>query len=266
MGKGHTYVSKSFNDQGIIEYDDIENKTWNTLINRQIKAIENRACPEYIEGIAKLQFEMDRIPQIRDLNKRLGAFMGWGVAPVQAVIKADEFFSLLANKKFPMATFIRIPEELDYLQEPDVFHEIFGHCPLLTHKAYATFVHEYGKLAHAAPKNLRKILFRLFWFTVEFGILKPDENFKAYGSGILSSPKETIYSVESNIPERKAFDPLVAMRTPFRIDIIQPIYFYLKSLDDLYKILDYDLIKLATQARELGDFPPSFEPHEIIGT
>ncbi len=266
MGKGHTYFSKPINQNGLIDYSEIENNTWNILINRQLLAIQNRACPEYIDGIKQLKFEMDKIPQMIDLNKKLGAFMGWGVSPVLAVIKADEFFSLLANKKFPMATFIRIPEELDYLQEPDVFHEIFGHCPLLTHKAYATFVHEYGKMANAAPAKLRKILFRLFWFTVEFGILKTANGFKAYGSGILSSPKETVYSVESDIPQRLPFDPKVVMRTPFRIDIIQPVYFYLNSLDDLYKILDYDLIKLAIEAKELGDFPPSFEPNEIIGT
>jgi len=144
--------------------------------------------------------------------------------------------------------------------EPDIFHEFFGHCPLLTNKAYAEFMHAFGKIALEAKPKDRVQLFRLFWFTIEFGLINTPKGLRAYGGGILSSFGETTYALESFVPERKPFDPIEALRTPFRIDILQPIYFVIDSFDQLFHLIDRDLMKLLAEARELGDHPPKFEP------
>jgi phenylalanine-4-hydroxylase len=188
---------------------------------------------------------------------------GWSVAPVEALISFEHFFELLANKQFPAASFIRVPEELDYLQEPDIFHELFGHCPMLTDPTFADFTHEYGKLGlHATPKE-RAYLARLYWFTVEFGLIQTAQGLKIYGGGILSSYGETLYALDSDIPERKPFDILTMLRTPYRYDIMQTIYYVLNSLDDLYQIMQQDLKALIQQAITMGMLPPTFPPVKI---
>ena len=255
-----TYISKQPNSQGLIDWTADENKTWNTLITRQSEIVKTRACPEFLEGLNRIGFSQDRVPQHTEINKRLKDFSGWEVEVVPALIPAKEFFTLLANKKFPAASFIRIPQELDYIQEPDIFHEFYGHVPLLTFSEYANFMEEFGKLALSiSPKDRRRI-FRIFWFTVEFGLLKTPGGVKAYGGGMLSSIHETVYSVESPLPQRLDFDPLTALRTPYRIDIPQPLYYVLENFTDLYKILDTDLLRLLEESKELGDFGPLFEP------
>lgn len=255
-----TYVSKQPNAQGLIDWTAEENKTWNTLITRQSEIVKTRACPEFLEGLERIGFSQDRVPQHTEINKRLADFTGWEVEVVPALIPAKEFFTLLANKKFPAASFIRIPEELDYIQEPDIFHEFYGHVPLLTFPDYANFMEEFGKLAlSVAPKDRRR-LFRLFWFTIEFGLLKTPQGIKAYGGGMLSSIHETVWSTESPEPKRVDFDPLAALRTPYRIDIPQPLYYVLNDFKDLFKILDQDVIALMEKSKDLGDFEPLFQP------
>lgn len=255
-----TYISKQPNSQGLIDWTTDENKTWNSLITRQSEIVRTRACPEFLEGLSRIGFSQDRVPQHSEINKRLKDFSGWEVEVVPALIPAKEFFTLLANKKFPAASFIRIPQELDYIQEPDIFHEFYGHVPLLTFNEYANFMEEFGKIALSiSPKDRRRI-FRIFWFTVEFGLLKTPNGIKAYGGGMLSSIHETVYSVESPLPQRVDFDPLSALRTPYRIDIPQPLYYVLENFTDLYKILDTDLVGLLEESKELGDFRPLFEP------
>lgn len=256
--KGTKYVSKQPNAQGLIDWTDDENRTWNTLITRQTEIVKTRASQEFLEGLDRIGFTRDRVPQHTEINRRLKDFSGWEVEVVPALIPAKEFFTLLANKKFPAASFIRIPEELDYIQEPDIFHEFYGHVPLLTFNDYARFMEEFGKLAlSVAPKD-RSRLFRVFWFTIEFGLLKTDKGIRAYGGGMLSSIHETVYSVESDVPKREPFDALTALRTPYRIDIPQPLYYVLDSFKDLYKILDQDLVGLMEESKALGDFAPLF--------
>lgn len=255
-----TYVSKQPNAEGLIDWSADENKTWNTLITRQSDIVKTRACQEFLEGLERIGFSQDRVPQHTEINRRLKDFSGWEVEVVPALIPAKEFFTLLANKKFPAASFIRLPQELDYIQEPDIFHEFYGHVPLLTFSDYANFMEEFGKLALSiSPKDRRRI-FRLFWFTIEFGLLKSPQGIKAYGGGMLSSIHETVYSVESPLPKRVDFDPLTALRTPYRIDIPQPLYYVLDKFSDLFKILDQDILRLLEESKELGDFAPLFEP------
>jgi phenylalanine-4-hydroxylase len=261
MGKGTTYESRMPDEKGHIEWTDTENETWAKLITRQTDIIQGRACDEYMKGLEILDFPKDRIPQLYELNEKLGAATGWGVEAVPAVIQPKEFFTLLANKKFPAATFIRTPEELDYLQEPDIFHEVYGHCPLITNQAYADFLETFGKLALTTEPKDRRILFRLFWFTIEFGLVKTKDGLRAYGGGILSSIGETQYCL-SDEPETAPFDSLDVLRTPFRIDIMQPLYYVLEEFDDLFHILDNVVMDKLNESKKLGSFPPKYPPKE----
>ncbi len=259
MGNGHKYISKFPNEKGLIEWDQLENQTWEKLITRQREIIKNRACDEFIHGLELIQFSQQKVPQPKDVNERLMSTTGWQIKPVEALIPAEEFFTLLANKTFPAACFIRIPEELDYIQEPDIFHELYGHCPLLTNQVYANFMFEFGKLAlKASPKDRRR-LFRIFWFTIEFGMINTKNGLRAYGGGILSSINETVYCTDSPIPVKMDFDPLNSLRTPYRIDIIQPLYYVINSFDDLYNLLNLDLLEMVQESKKLGDFNPLFK-------
>jgi phenylalanine-4-hydroxylase len=252
------YTAKIADESGYIPFDATENSTWHTLVERQDKIVQHRACSSFIEGLATLNMPRDRVPQCRDINIVLQECTGWGVEPVPAIIPQDQFYGLLANRRFPAASFIRIPEELDYLPEPDIFHELYGHCPLLTNQAYADFLQWYGEMALQTDARGQLILARLFWFTIEFGLLKKDNKFYAYGGGILSSKEETIYAVESDIPERRPLDILETLRTPYCTTIIQPLYFYIEDMNDLYKIQDCDLLALLKQVDAEGDIEFSF--------
>lgn len=258
MKKKHIYHSIPLDNNGRANYSTTENETWSFLFKRQKELVQTRASKEFLKGIELLNFS-SHIPQHFEVTNILESITGWGVEPVPALIQPLEFFTLLSRKKFPAANFIRIPEEIDYIQEPDVFHELFGHCPLLTNQAYADFMNEYGKLALTVDHKTQMRLFRLFWFTIEFGLILEEDKMKAYGGGILSSKSEVIYSVESTVPERRMLDPLDALRTPFRIDILQPVYFVIKSYDELFQLIDKNPIKLAQQSFELEDFPAKFE-------
>lgn len=258
MTKTTKYVSKKPDANGFVQYTIEENKTWEILYKRQFEIIQGRACDEYLEGLEYLKLSQNEIPQIPEVNKKLKAKTGWEVYPVAALIGFNTFFSLLADRKFPCATFIRTREELEYLQEPDIFHEIFGHCPMLTDKVYADFMQKYGELGVGAPKAVQKLLARLYWFTVEFGLINTEKGLKCYGGGILSSIGETTYSLEDSKPKRVPFDALEALRTPYRIDIMQPIYFIIDSFDDLYKSMDHKVLKLIDKALELGEHQPLY--------
>lgn len=262
MNKKSSYVAKPVDVNGNVNYTDEENQVWHELITRQTSIIQDRACDEYMHGLKILDLPKDRVPQCHEISKKLQSVTGWELEPVPALIPFDQFFYLLSTHKFPAATFIRRREELDYLQEPDIFHEVFGHCPLLTNEAYANFTHTYGKLGLKANEEDRVLLARLYWFTIEFGLIKSKNGIKAYGGGILSSISETPYSIESDIPERKPFDVLDVLRTPYRIDIKQPIYFVINNFDVLFHLIDMDLIDLIAKARRLGMHAPVYETSE----
>lgn len=257
--KKSTYVSKPVDTAGNVAYTPEENSVWHELITRQLPHMQGRACDEYMHGLKLLNFPNDRIPQCHEVTKVLQETTGWALEPVPALIPFDRFFHLLANKKFPAATFIRRREELNYLQEPDIFHEAFGHSPLLTNQHYADFTHTYGKLGLNATPEDRVMLAKLYWFTIEFGLIQTDKGLRAYGGGILSSIGETTYALESPIPQRKPFDVIDVLRTPYRIDIMQPIYFVINSFDTLFELTELDLIGLIRKARQLGLHKPLYE-------
>lgn len=251
-----TYIAKPVDANGVAAYTNEENAVWHQLITRQFPIVQNRACSEYIRGLELLNLPKDRVPQCYEVSEVLRDLTGWCLEPVPALISFDHFFNLLANRRFPAATFIRRQEEIDYLKEPDIFHEIFGHCPLLTNPAYAEFTHTYGKLGLNASPEERILLARLFWFTNEFGLINTPEGLRIYGGGILSSASETVYCLESDIPIRKPFNLMDALRTPYRIDEIQPIYFVLNNFDQMFNLIKIDLMTYVRQARVLGEYVP----------
>ena len=259
MPKTTQYASRESDGSGHIAWSTEENQIWSELYSRQIPLVKERACDEYIEGLRLLNLSENCIPQLPDINRVLLERTGWQTAEVPALIPFGEFFRLLANKQFPVATFIRSEDEFDYLQEPDVFHEIFGHCPLLTNPAFAHFTHTYGKLGYAASPKERQYLARLYWFTVEFGLVNTQEGLRIYGGGILSSPQETRDALENTQAVRREMEPLEAIRTPYRIDIIQPVYYVLDSLSSLFDLADSDIMGLVEKGRSLGLHPAMFE-------
>ncbi|NRA71403.1 MAG: phenylalanine 4-monooxygenase [Gammaproteobacteria bacterium] len=259
MAKVTKYQAKIPDKHGYISYSQEEHDIWRELITRQMSWIKDTACDEFLAGLSRLNLPMDRVPQLEELNVVLRQATGWETAPVPALIGFEQFFNLLANKKFPVATFIRSREELDYLQEPDIFHEIFGHCAMLTNQHFADFTEHYGKLGLKASKQERVYLARLYWFTVEFGLVKSHDGLRIIGGGILSSPGETDYAYRKEA-DIQPLDPLTVFRTPYRIDIMQPQYFVLDDMAHLTALTKLDLMSIVRQAISLGLLPAKFEP------
>jgi phenylalanine-4-hydroxylase len=252
MSKSTRYCAKEPDEYGTIEWTEEENGIWHDLIVQQLAGIKDKACDEFLAGLDIINFPTHRIPQLAEISNVLEGLTGWRLARVAALINFDEFFHLLANKQFPVATFIRSRADFDYLQEPDIFHEMFGHCPLLTHPAFAHFTHIYGQIGLNASKEDRVFLARLYWFTIEFGLLRTPQGLRIYGGGILSSPGETQYSLACEDAQRYPMNVLEVLRTPYRIDILQPIYFIINRLSELSDITRLDIIGLIDQARKLG--------------
>lgn len=262
MAKGTEYTSKVPDKTGFISYTKEENDVWADLVKRQKAILPGLVCDAYLHGLDILRLPEDRVPQLKEVDKILEKETGFGVEAVPALISPKRFFELLANRKFPAATFIRSREEFDYLQEPDVFHEIWGHCPMLTNKTYTDFLQKYGELALGLDEKYIWMLQRLFWFTVEFGLIQEKGHDKPliYGAGIASSSGESPYAVNSDIPERKSFDVLDIFRTPYRIDIFQTVYFVIEDLEQIFEVVKQDLVPVMEKALVLGMHEPTFPP------
>ena len=256
------YVSHQPDAEGLIKYSTEEHQVWQRLFLRQAKLLPGRASDAFLKGLKRLSLTADTIPQLPEVSYKLKEATGWQVVAVPALISARAFFELLASRRFPAATFIRSEEELDYVKEPDIFHELFGHCPMLTDQIYADFLHDYAAKVLTFPESDWALLQRLFWFTVEFGLIKTSQGLRAYGGGILSSISETVYSVESDLAMRVLFDPVVAFRTPYRIDRLQPIYFVIDEYHQLYEFVTLNIAELLERARSLGEYPPFFPVDE----
>lgn len=262
MAKTSAYEAKVPDAAGLIAYSDDEHAVWRDLYARQMEIIDGRVCDAFMRGLKTLDLSPERIPQPTEVSALLRETTGWEVEPVPALINFDRFFALLSAKRFPAASFIRTRKDMDYLQEPDIFHEIFGHTAMLTHQGFADFTEAYGKAGASASHAERVMLARLYWFTVEFGLLNTADGVRIYGGGIASSPGETVYAVESPEPIRRPFDPVDALRTPYRIDIYQSVYYVLDRLDDLFELAGADLLGLIRKARALGEFSATFPPKQ----
>ncbi len=259
MPKSSRYQAKTVTSQGLIEYTEEEDEVWELLYQRQMALLPERVCQPFLDGLAELSLPTDRVPQPKHLSKSLLEMTGWQIEPVPALINFDLFFQLLSQRRFPAASFIRTKEDLEYLQEPDIFHEIFGHVTMLTNQAFADFTESYGKAGLTASKSERVLLARLYWFTVEFGLLQTAQGVRICGGGIASSPGETVHAIDASTPLRRPFDPIEALRTPYRIDIFQSVYYILDSLDELFELAQTDLLALIRQARALGPLTPTYD-------
>jgi phenylalanine-4-hydroxylase len=235
-------------DQGWSNYTAAEHATWETLFERQTKLLPSRACDEFVQGMRDLPMGADEIPDFKLLNEVLLLRTGWQVVAVPGLVPDDVFFEHLANRRFPAGQFIRKPHELDYLEEPDVFHDIFGHVPMLMNPAMADFIQAYGVGGLRAQK-LGKLanLARVYWYTVEFGLVKQADGLRIYGAGIASSHSESIFALDNASPNRIAFDLPRVMQTDYRIDDFQESYFVINSLDDLLALAKIDFAPLYEQ-------------------
>ena len=252
------YISKPADAAGRYAYTPEEDAVWGELFTRQMRFLQGRMAPAYLEGVAKLGLTDRAVPQVVEIDATLANLTGAGVVGVPAIIQPATFYELLAQRKFPVATFLRRREDMDYIEEPDLFHEVFGHCPLLTDPDYAKFIERFGKRAAALGKAYSWRMFRLFWFTIEFGMIRTPEGLRGFGAGIASSPAEAAHAT-SGRAEMLDFDLLTVLRTPYRIDIVQPVYFVIDSFAQLAASLDADVGALIDEAKRLGDLPARFE-------
>ncbi len=246
------YSAKQKNSEGLIHYSEQEHLVWKDLYAEQIQYVKQYMSKLYNDGLEMIALPEDHIPQCKEVSGILKETTGWSVEPVPALIGFNRFFTMLANKQFPAASFIRTREDFGYVKEPDIFHEIFGHTPLLTHQQIADFSQKIGVIGQHADKKDHSWLARLYWFTIEFGLIKQDEACLPLGSGLASSPTELHYASTSNIPYRAPFNLNAILRTPYRIDIKQPIYYVLESLDQLVDISASDVINEIHRAQKMG--------------
>ena len=251
-------------DQEWDRYTDVEHSTWQTLFKRQREILKGRSCAEFLAGIDELAMASDGIPDFRRLNDLLGRKTGWEIVAVPGLVPDEIFFDHLANRRFPSTCFIRKPEEMDYLEEPDVFHDVFGHVPLLVNPIFADYMQAYGKggLKAKSLGNLHNLA-RLYWYTVEFGLIRDDSGLRIYGAGILSSKGESVYCLEDPSPNRIAFDLRRVMRTKYEIDKFQRSYFVIDSFQQLFDAtVDPDFTPLYA---ELNHLPNIASDARIVG-
>ena len=223
-------------DQGWSEYTPDNHETWKMLYERQMGVLRPRVCQEYLDALDHLGFTADKIPNFNEVNERLRAATGWEIVATNGLIKSKPFFDMLTDRKFPSGFFIRDKDQLDYLEEPDIFHDLFGHIPLLTIPAYADYMHEYGKGgARALEYKTTKNLARLNWWTIEFGLIQKEDGLKLYGAGLCSSYGEAQYCLDDPSAHHIKFDLERCMRTQVYINDFQPCYFVIDSFEDLFE-------------------------------
>jgi phenylalanine-4-hydroxylase len=222
-------------EQNWSDYSEDEHAIWRLLFERQQRLLVGRACSDYLEGLQSLGVAASGIPDFRGLSDLLERATGWRIAAVPGIVPDELFFALLARRRFPSTCFIRRPDQLDYLEEPDVFHDICGHVPMLMNPVFADYMQAYGQGGLKALRlgHLRELA-RLYWYTVEFGLVRTPEGLRIYGSGILSSAGESLYCLDDPHPHRLRFDLRRVMRTRYHIDRYQETYFVIDDFAELF--------------------------------
>lgn len=221
-------------DQPRARYSESDHHTWARLYRRQSDLLAGRICQPFLDGLEAACIGADAIPDFSAMSEPIAAATGWRVVAVPGLVPDDVFFALLAERLFPAGWWIRQPDQFDYIEEPDVFHDVFGHVPLLMNPAYAGFIQAYGEAGLRARDAAElKQLARLYWYTVEFGLIRAAEGLRIFGAGIASSPGETIFALESPSPHRVALDAPRVMRTDYRIDDYQETYFVIDGFEAL---------------------------------
>lgn len=247
-------------------YNLAEHAMWDRLFARQSAMLPGRVAPAFLEGLDILRLSKRGIPDFAELSERLMATTGWQVVAVPGLVPEDVFFEHLANRRFVAGRFIRTPEQVDYLQEPDIFHDVFGHVPLLANPVFADYMQAYGRGGlRALEQGAIDRLARLYWYTVEFGLVRDgaegDGGLKLYGAGIVSSYGESIFALDNPSPNRLGFDLRRVMRTRYRIDDYQQNYFVIDSFDDLLRqTIETDFGPVYAEIAEQDDI----EPGEIV--
>jgi phenylalanine-4-hydroxylase len=247
-------------EQDYAQYSQADHDTYRRLYARQVQQLPGKACNEFIEAVQQLGAP-DRIPRFDAISERLIKATGWQVVSVPGLIPEEAFFALLAARKFPVTDWLRKPEEFDYIVEPDVFHDLFGHVPLLFNPTFADYMQAYGAGGLKASRlDACELLARLYWYTVEFGLIDTKDGLRAYGAGILSSAGELQYSVSSDEPRRVGFDLRRIMRTRYKIDSYQANYFVIDSFDQLFKATAPDFTPIYREVRAL----PVLEAGQVL--
>ena len=239
--------------QDYAAYTAADHDTYRRLYERQSALLPGLACDAFIQALPSLGIK-DHIPRFEEINERLYQATRWEIVTVPGLIPELPFFSLLANRKFPVTDWIRTPAEFDYIVEPDVFHDLFGHVPLLFNPVFADYVQRYGAgglKAHAL--GACEQLSRLYWYTIEFGLIRQADGLRAYGAGILSSAGELRHAVESDIPNKIPLSPLRAMRTRYKIDSYQQTYFVIDDFQQLFDMTEPDFTPLYQQVKALPE-------------
>jgi phenylalanine-4-hydroxylase len=243
-------------DQNWAGYSQAEHDVWITLYERQTAMLEGRACEPFLKGLEALDLHRSGIPDFARINVELNRLTGWSVVAVPGLVPDEVFFDHLANRRFPAGQFIRKPEELDYLQEPDIFHDVFGHVPMLTDPVFADYMTAYGRGGlRAMQRGQLANLARLYWYTVEFGLLQTPKGARIYGAGIVSSRAESIFALDDPSPNRLGFDLERVMRTPYRIDDFQQVYFVIPSLQALLDATLQDFAPIYERLEGASDAP-----------
>lgn len=250
-------------DQGWDHYSAEDHAVWKTLFERQTRLLPGRACAAFVQGMRELPMRPDRIPRFDELSEALMKRTGWQVVAVPGLVPDEVFFDHLAHRRFPAGRFIRRADELDYLQEPDVFHDVFGHVPMLLHPVLAEFIQAYGQGGlRARQLGVLEHLARVYWYTVEFGLVREQGAVRIYGAGIASSSTESVFAVEDDSPNRIGFELERVMRTRYRIDDFQESYFVLDSLEQLLALAQIDFAPLYQRVAA----GPTHEPGEVLAS
>jgi phenylalanine-4-hydroxylase len=250
-------------DQQWPAYSPDEHDRWDRLFARCWSVLETRACAQFLDAAKTLRLSEGGIPEMAKLSDRLEPLTGWRVVPVKGLVPDDVFFEHLANRRFPAGAFIRDESEMDYLEEPDIFHDVFGHVPLLADPAYARFMEAYGKGGRRAMAlGQLHHLARLYWYTIEFGLVRSDASLKLFGAGIMSSTAESVFALESPAPNRIAFDLERVMRTDYIIDDFQQTYFVIDSFDALVDTCMADFGDVYQRLAKRSDIAP----HDVLPT
>ena len=238
-------------------YTAEEHATWDTLFARQAKLLPGRASHAWLKGLAVLRLDKPGIPDFAELSERLMKLTGWQVVAVPGLVPDDVFFDHMANRRFVAGNFIRRPDQLDYLEEPDVFHDVFGHVPMLADPVFADYLEAYGRGGQRAlGMDALKYLGRLYWYTVEFGLIAEPEGLRIYGSGIVSSFSESRFALDDPSPNRIKLDLARVMRTEYRIDDFQQNYFVIPSFDELLRLtVETDFAPLYDELKAQPDIP-----------
>lgn len=268
---GHGLADRSYRperadwtiDQNWGRYSAGEHAVWKTLFERQTRLLPGRACEAFVQGMRELPMRHDQIPRFDELSEALMQRTGWQVVAVPGLVPDEVFFEHLANRRFPAGQFIRRPGELDYLEEPDVFHDVFGHVPMLMHPVLAEFIQAYGQGGlRARQLGVLDFLARVYWYTVEFGLVREAGGVRIYGAGIASSRTESVFAVEDDSPNRIAFELERVMRTRYRIDDFQETYFVLDSLEQLLELAQIDFAPIYQRVAA----GPTHEPGDVLAT